>query len=238
MLNIFQLSLQRTGSNFIEVLMNKNLEGVAIRSQMIDVKTEETFSKHIKPCPLVKFDRAPIPVDYFMLIFKNPYMWMESVALIHEMGEKGTITDIQTTIFTQVDYFEKYNLFKDGDFGEANWNFDNLVGLFKDYYSDFLELTKEDTRVIPLKYEDFLDTDKAICWAKKFASLSEGGRVKDNFELLDKPVRFSDDFTDEQALYYKRQIPTLLSTAQINRVTELLGADFIEKLGYKVIGEH
>jgi hypothetical protein len=237
MLNIFLLSLQRTGSNFLEVLLNSNISDLCVRSQMYCPLEDKNFNKHVEPCVLTKFDKAPIKQDYFFLITKNPYMWMESVALIHEMGKKGEVTDIQKTIFENNAYYENYNLFEDGDFGDNNYNFENLAGLYKGYYESFLEKTKDDDRVIIIKYEDFLHEGKGELVLENLAELTGRDEFRSDGILRqpNKPVRYSDDFTRKDFEYYKNESAELLTDIQKSQITNIIGKELIEKLGYEAI---
>jgi hypothetical protein len=221
MKNIFFISLQRAGSNYVEVILNKNTtEDLAFRGYLLEI------SKHFFPQKLGLFKLVSKKQDAFIIITKNPYMWVESICFNNEM-DKETQKELWL-----IDGFEEYKVKDDADLEE--YNLFNIVTLYKDFYTQWLNIAKERGIQI-VKYEDFLYEDKAKEVCKKVVHEIGYGQVKSNFKLHDKPIRFSKNFTKEDFEYYKNENPTKISKGSIDTITSILGADFIEELGYEVI---
>ena len=217
--NVFFISLQRTGSNYIEVILNKNTEGLTFRGYLANI------SKHFFPQDMGLFETAGTQQDAFVAIVKNPYMWVESICWNTEMNK-------ETQKELWVVPFEKYKVQDNADLN--GYNLPNLVNMYKDFYSQWVEYIK-DKDIQILRYEDFLFKDKAKVVCKKVVSEIGHGQVKSNFKLHDKSVRYSRGFTKEDLDYYKKEEPTKLSKENIKTINTILGSAFIEELGYEVI---
>jgi hypothetical protein len=219
MRNIFFISLQRVGSNYVEVVLNKNTEELAFRGYLLEV------SKHFLPKRIEVFETTKIQQDDFIIIVKNPYMWVESVCWNTEMSK-------ETQKELWFGDFEDYKVQHNADLNGYNLN--NLVNMYKDFYKKWFEFSK-DNNIQTVKYEDFLYKDKAEEVCRNIVSEIGHGQVKSNFKLHHKPIRFSMGFTKEDFEYYKNEKPTKISKVHIDTINKILGSDFIEELGYEVI---
>ena len=189
MKNLFVIGLQRTGTTYIEHLLNSNMEDLVFRGAINDIGA--TFSKHEFPSVKEKVKNSIIKQDGFVVVVKNPYMWVESICFRDEIGRLNACNVGNHT--------EKYNLKESTNIkvGGNDYNIFNILKLYLDYYQEWLKHKD----VLFIKYESFLDESEALRECNNIVKYVGDGQVKSNFKLLSKPVRNSMDFTREMFNY-------------------------------------
>jgi hypothetical protein len=225
--NVFFISLQRTGSNYLEIVLNKNTPSdVSFRGYLLE--DGNAMSKHCFPKHINYLKKAKIAQAYFVLVVRNPYLWAESLLFNDRMN-----SDVRESLWWG---FEEYELEKNPDVGNSRYNLENLIKLYKDFYSKWLKYSDSNTDIQLVRYEDFLDEKKAEEVSRNIISKIGGDKVVKDFKLHYGNVRYSKYFDKNDFNYNKKEIPKKLSSNNINKITELLGSDLIQSLGYKCYG--
>jgi hypothetical protein len=204
-MNLFLIGLQRVGSNYLEVILNKNTEDLSFRGYLVE--DGKIISKHCFPEDLEDLKNANIPQEGFLIVIRNPYMWLENMC-----------TEETNEIHTD----------------ENGCKTRNLVMMYKDFYTEWIDFAKANN-IQYVKYEDFLHRDKAEQTVKKIVDKIGRGKVKSNFKLHDEPIRCSMGFTKDDFDYECKETPSKLSKDDIGIVNSFLGLDFIETMGYEAI---
>jgi len=223
MKNIFIIGLQRTGTNYVERVLNDNTQGLAFRGKIND--SGEVFSKHEFPYVKALVENSIIKHEGFLVVVKNPYMWSESIGFRDE-GNRLNV-DFYGNHTATYKLKEKTEV----SFGNNGYNLINILSLFKDFYTDWCR----NKDVFLVKYEDFLGEDISKKQIDNVINYFNEGQAKSNLKLPSKPVNHSPDFTLDDFNYYKKEQPELLNPSDIDTVNSVLGSEFIESLGYKIL---
>mgnify|MGYP001580107656 CR=1 FL=1 len=222
--NVFFISLQRVGSNYLEIVLNKNTTtDIDFRGYLLD--DGNAMSKHCFPEHIDYLKKAKIPQEDFILVVKNPYMWVESVAFNDRMS-----SEFRESLWWG---FEKYDLEVNPNIGNLRYNLTSLTRLYKDFYTKWMEYLDNNSDIQLVKYEDFLDESKAEESSKNIISKIGCGSVLNDFNLHYGNVRYSKGFEKKDFNYNKKEAPEKLSSNNIKKITSLLGKDFIQSLGYE-----
>lgn len=171
--------LQRSGTNFLQRLMQSNLK----------IKFEKGQWKHSKVV-----DQLPTHSLHFY-IYKTPYKWIDSVARNHEDVPKRWGND--------------YKLTQDGIMINASHrgrgkditklNVANLTKLYNDHITWWM--TRGVGNIVYISYEDFIDST-----AEKFVSLAEQQKLQlsrppQNVVIVNK-VPQSETFNESKREFY------------------------------------
>jgi len=185
--------LQRSGTNFLRTIIDTNFE---VEYQ----NTHQINWKH-NVIPPKEWDKN-IPT---IIIYKDIYMWIESIAFRNP-------ADI---IKTQKEYLLDILKFGDMSVGNDNLNLNNLVKL----YNDFMENWSKEN-VFWIKYEHLLEENKLINILKELENTFDFKKNKTYLQIPDKgSIYQSPDYSFEREKYYILGEPHYLSQEQ---------CDFIE----------
>lgn len=210
----YLFGLQRSGTNFLEKIILENYK---------KKKQPNTYSiswKHSVHDPKDWDKRIPT-----IIIYKNPYTWMESIAFRNKRDWVGTQkkypADEATTPDLQV--------------GDAKLNATNLILTYRDFIINWVG-RMDIPQYYCIKYEDLLDDQTR---GLIFTMIGKIFKWKKNGETYTFPkcgkVDLSPCFSKKSEEYYKIQKPVKLSKHHIHEINRVLGIDMINKLGYNVI---
>ena len=207
--------LQRSGTNFLEHLLKNNYSAR---------KRNATSSawKHSVNDPTSGWQKK-LPQ---LIIYKNPYTWIESVATRNKVD----------WLKTQKTYPADEDIDNDLQVGENSFNVVNLAKTYRDFHTNWLD--REDLPLYKaIKYEDLLDDTKR--YRILLALNTDFGWAKppnDRFKIPSKGgVSQSKDYSDEREQYYIQARPKVLTHKQITAINEYVGVDLITKMGYEVL---
>jgi hypothetical protein len=229
MKNISIRGLQRSGTNYLKSLIDKNIIVNAFSHSVLNDGTLEEFdytliSDYLKndcvgkrPFDLWKHNINTLNstliqeynIDGFILIIKNPYSWIESIVY-------------RKTIDIVITYGDKYNLLENGELSISN-----LINLYKDFYSNWLN-----AGAFLIKYEDLLLYKEffLIEFAKKFNLSLKLNKIEDINFFVEQSSNFDYSLIDK----YINVDLSYLNKIQIDTINRELGNDFFNKIGYKI----
>ena len=219
-MNIFIIGLPRTGTNYVEHVCRSALPSVTFRNKLMDKK--RLMSKHDCIGSYKYLKEACIPQELFLIVTKNPYMWVESICF----RDEGLY--LAKTVNTEKD---DSNECANRTLGDKGYNLKRILDIYREYYLNWIY--KKDT--IVCKYESFLHMNSFNSEMDRLEKTTGTKGNKSNFKLPSKPVAHSPNFTVKDFNYYRNESPKLLSKSDIEDINEILGKGFIDKLGYKVI---
>lgn len=231
--NVFIVGLQRVGSNYIEKLLNNNIEGYSFRSHLVCEEVIKNVS-HITSwyrhtLPRNNF-RLPVPHKEILLITKNPYIWVESLVKRNEIVDIMGMDEKSPYIWNN--FIEDYFIYEEHPTDKNKLtdklSIQGLCELYKDFNEVWLSNKYSDIPVKQIKYEDFIDNKKCKL---KFNELNY--RLKGNLKFPSKPVKWSENFTIDDLEYFKNEKILHLSSKEINTINEVIGKELITKLGYE-----
>lgn len=206
--------IQRSGTNFVETVMRSNFNKTKKNSQRL-------CWKHTITDPTGLDKAAPT-----IVIYKNPYTWVESIAF------RNTVDWLKT----QTKYPAKAPTTPELTIGPSNLNLTNIIKTYRDFYQNWLG--REDMSMYyVIKYEDLLNQNirdvimEEICqkfwWTKTkkgpWAYPSRGS------------VSQSKDYSLDREQYYVAGKPEKLTEEHIKEINQILGEDFIRSMGYSIL---
>lgn len=210
MIDYHIFGLQRTGTNFVEVVMRNNFSVRKTNTQRNCWKHSITVPKNYKP-------RSPT-----IVIYKNPYTWVESIAF------RNTVDWVRTQL--------TYPATEDCDpalkVGSSGLNLSNLAKTYNHFYTTWL-LNNPGTNVVFIKYEDLLVPDSRERVFQDLASKFQMKPRQPNFTFPDRgSVSQSRDYNSSRETYYLKQTPEKLTPIQIQEVGRIVDSRIFEKTGY------
>lgn len=214
----FDFGLQRSGTNFLEQILNQNFSG---RRQ----NRNNASWKHFIDPPAGWSAQFPT-----FLIYKNPYTWVESICF------RNTVDWIKTQ--------RKYPAQQGPDelkLGPKSINVDALARTYRHWHDKWLndpdkpELLNQNVFVI--KYEDLLNESKRNDILNRIQAKFNPHRNNPNAWNIPTygKVSQSSDYSRERENYYKEAKPEKLEQKHIDCINELVGVDLIQKLGYEIL---
>lgn len=205
----FLFGLQRSGTNFLERTMTKNFN------------SSRTNSTHKGNCWKHSLD---LPSGYnktvpTLVIYKNPYTWVESLCLRNCVDWEKTQTKFPVT-----EGPVKLRL------GPKHFNVVQLAKTYK-YWCDTWVLSDLPNRYI-IRYEDLLHQDRFDYILSELSKILQE-KKKDSWHVPPKgAVPQSKNYTAARELYYKEMKPTELKEFHIAAIRDIIGPDYMEKLRY------
>lgn len=223
--NILHYGLQRSGTNFLRAILNKNYN---IRIFNSDKDMKHPLQKHFRPYDekeliphegyrnnfhfnhFSDFEKAldiPEKIDGIVVISKDPYSWLISYK---DWGRRGDWPKVGHH------YIEEYNHF----------------------YAKWVAFKKDDNRISFLKYRDLLLNTK-----------NELRKIEDKFDLQLKTIRkitgrktklikvkVSKHFTQSKLDYYsKKEYLKKYDDEDLKIINEMLDKDLMCELGYEIV---
>lgn len=204
----FVWGLQRSGTNFMEQLIAKNFGGTKIN------RAHKCW-KHSIDIPKGFDDKHQC-----FIIYKNPYTWVESLCFRNNVD----------WIKTQHTYPVKHNKRPRMQAGNGKFDVVALAQTYKHWHNTWTVNPPKKNLII--RYEDLLveetRNEVLMLMNNKF-----GGVKKGSFVIPQKgKVSQSRDYSDSREQYYINMKPKHLTTEQIHAVTDTLGTDLFNKIGY------
>ena len=125
MKNIFVVGLQRTGTNYVERLLNDSVEGIDFRGYVRD--GGQNYSKHEFPYIKEAVTNSIIKQDGFIVVVKNPYMWVESICF------RDVYSFLNSKAYGV--HTGTYKLKEETEIkvGDKRYNIFNILKLYKEY---------------------------------------------------------------------------------------------------------
>lgn len=230
MTSIVVLGLQRSGTNFTEQLIKKNIKqsviantwgkprGIWKHSYDIDVKPANGSNAGARGSK-EKYEGLGRLVKCWY-IHKNPYSWIESI-VTRQVDIKKTYPRTVRNNRTQ---FEIQGL-----------DLDRLCELYRDHTAFWFRVCKE-KRVFHLSYEDLIRTPESTrLGINAFASFYGLSCTPPEKVLIPEKVSQSDKFSEESRDKYKGVKLKILNWKQIVRINNILDHDMVRWQGYDLI---
>lgn len=206
--------IQRSGTNFLENIMSKNFS-----SNRMNGKTK--CWKH----------SIDIPDGYnknitTIVIHKNPYMWLESIAY------RNNVDWIKTQKkYPALDIENKFHVIGE----KKKLNALNLSRTYKHFHDTWLPrahfIIKYEDLLIPEKRNEIIDRIHTELEFPKTMGARKGWIVPNKGQ-----VSQSKDYDDERERYYIAGKPKHLNDRVLYAATEIITPELIRKMGYDVIG--
>lgn len=208
----FIFGLQRSGTNFVEQCLRLNYNNVT------RVNRQNKCWKHS-----INYPQGFAGQKSSIIIFKNPYTWLESIAFRNTVDWAKR----QTT----------YDPYEECDpelrIGPRNYNAISLVKTYKHFHATWVTEYGFNPEPIYVKYEDLLIPNRRDQIFMGIESRLDLKRKKPHLVYPDKgKVSQSSDYDDIRELYYIKQRPERLTPKQVSMVGDVLG-DMISELGYE-----
>jgi len=205
--------LQRSGTNYLQTLVEKNFKDVRLNR---DFPSE--FWKHAIDMPESQYI---CPTTFLFVVHKNPYTWIESLFKI-DIGWKQKQTTYDASVGPEEHMID-------------GWNIVSLAKTYKHFHNTWIwKLDKRfHHRSLDVRYEDLLVTDDRNMILseiqKRFGPEKRGRWINPSI------VPMSGSFTNKMQDYYLKGIPEKLSDFHIDLINETIGEDKIRSLGYEVL---
>lgn len=203
------LGLQRSGTEFIEELIRRNLPN----SHIANTRPDRPSNKIWKHCYGIK--RLPKHIN-FLYTHKHPYMWIESILNNH------------------VDVLDSYSyphVAKPGKFMLKGFNIEALATLYRDHTRFWLDLIPR-APIYYTSYEDLIDSEEnTIYHVNQISKFFNQPLINDHVEIPGK-VRQSNPFTEKDREKYRNTITTILEPQHIEVIDKILYNIMLQQ-GYK-----
>ena len=213
MSSYFIFGLQRSGTNFLQTLIERNFDKTLLNNQKVSWK-------HSIEDP-IKYDKN-LPT---IVIHKNPYTWVESVCLRNKVDWQKTQRKYPSEEATTPEF----------TIGPRKMNLTNLVLTYKEFHENWLY--RED---IPsymfIKYEDLLIPEERV---KILERISEafGWARKSNEWIIPQAgnVSQSRDYNTDREKYYIAGEPASLTREHIHEINRVMEIWPINRMGYRIL---
>ena len=210
----FDFGLQRSGTNFLELLIQSNFGGQR-------QNRHNAGWKHYIDPPELWVGQHPT-----FLIYKNPYTWVESICF------RNTVDWIKTQ--------RKYPALEGpavNKLGPKGINVEQLAITYNHWYQQWIENPKPSANydnVVIIRYEDLLREGKRNNILSGIEAKFNTKRKKPNSWIIPQmgKVSQSRDYHKDREQYYLDMKPEKLSENHIKIIGEVLG-DAVANLGYR-----
>jgi hypothetical protein len=216
-MNYFDFGLQRSGTNFIEQIIQTNFNGQRQN------RHKAGWKHFIDPPELWEGQHATF------LIYKNPYTWVESICF------RNTVDWIKTQRTYPALEGPAIN-----KLGPKGISVEQLAKTYKHWHESWIEKPKPTANynnVVVIRYEDLLREGKRNEVLENIQTKFNAQRKNPNqWNIPQKgKVSQSRDYDKEREEYYLSMKPTKLEARHINAINEIVGTDRIQRLGYEVL---
>lgn len=210
--------LQRSGTNYLEVLLQKNFKEFKRNN-----RGSKAWKHRVKAKGLLH-NINPVPA---FIIRKNPYKWIESVAI------RNNVDFIKTQ--TEFPICEKKGFPDDCYLGPKHMNIIQMAKTYELWYDQWVENTLEKIKdkSTSLRYEDLLDEKKRNLFLEKTQERFELKKLQN--EWVNPPpgsVSQSKGMKTDMIKYYKEENNCGLNQKQISYINSVLTPEFFNKAGY------
>lgn len=203
--------LQRSGTNYIETLLNKNIDNTKFG-------WEDWYWKHnINPPSLALFRQHNL--RGIILCVKNPFAWVESICF----RESSDLYDAYGVYYDMNDksslYFENNGMI---------FNVKALIKLYNEYYNNWVNAPN--LNIYTIKYEDILkEPTKVITEFKERYNLQFKNDELDTI-VANLPSSNNWDFSLKE--FYVNYRLKYLDNKQLDYIAQLLDIELLKKIGY------
>ena len=213
----FDFGLQRSGTNYIEQILNQNFDG---RRQ----NRNNASWKHFIDPPDGWNGQHPT-----ILIYKNPYTWVESICL------RNSVDWIKTQ--------RKYPALEgpvDLKLGPKNINVEALAKTYKHWHDKWILHPKPGANydnVVIIKYEDLLRDGSRNKILEEIQTKFKLQRKRPNQWIIPPrgKVSQSRDYNQDRESYYLDMKPEKLQKQHIDCINNIVGIELIQELGYNIL---
>lgn len=217
----FIFGLQRSGTNYLHNILKVNFSAASC------YRESGIFKHSLYYPPYQPNPDKPKPLsrnDITFLIYKNPYLWVESIAF------RDAIDYVETqTIFPATDIPED----TDYQIGELKLNVINLAKTWKTFHRTWF---LEENTTYAVKYEDLLSVQGRESLLQMLLDNHKWIKLLENWGTPNRQIiRWSENFNDDSLEYYLEGTPKYLTKKQIDKITEIINPGIIQKMGYKLL---
>ena len=201
--------LQRTGTNFVQELVNRNMKRAKVDWPGIWWKHDVRL---VPPDVMEKHH-----VSGIILVIKNPYTWAESIC--HRFP-----ADISNPKYNRA-----YEIRSSGHVINGI-NLGNLMRLYRDFYTNWLEAPD----MIFVHYEDLLRPDGR---QRLFDLIRQEFSISESIDHIRVPrkVPFTLKANMGSLANYRAEHAPLLTTEDMRLINKRLRSDFFQHIGYQRI---
>ena len=210
----YAFGLQRSGTNFLETLFKLNYGQNTMNSQR--------FGSWKHSINIPKAYNFQLPT---VIIHKNPYTWVESIAMRNHVD----------WLKTQNTYPADQHTFPELQIGNWHMNVTNLAKTYRHFHLNWLD-RYEIPKYLVIRYEDLLvDTTRNFVM-QQVETTFEWKRENTSIIVPSKgAVSQSKDYNDERQSYYLSGEPSFLTDRQIEEINNVVGRGLIMKMGYQIL---
>lgn len=203
--------LQRSGTNYIETLLNKNIDNTKFG-------WEDWYWKHnINPPSLALFRQHNL--RGIILCVKNPFAWVESICFRES-------ADLYEAYGVYYDMNDKSSLYFENN--GMIFNVKALIKLYNEYYNNWVNAPN--LNIYTIKYEDILkDPTKVITEFKERYNLQFKNEELDTI-VANLPMSNNWDFSLKE--FYVNYRLKYLDNQQLDYIAQLLDIELLKKIGY------
>lgn len=217
--------LHRSGTNYLGTLLVKNFHS------LVGLNSNYNFGPEWKHSfiPSEKIDgSSPI-----FMIYKNPYMWLESV--LHRRVGDGWHIVVST--MTKPEYVDQNKFIRT----ENDWDFyylNNKISLnfitncYRQYFENWIFNTPTKIResIVLIKYEDLLVQDTRENVLTKISEKLNWNKPNQWTNPEKGTISLSKEYNNDSETYYLEGKTKFLTEEQIKLVDEIITEDFKNKL--------
>lgn len=213
--NYFLFGLQRSGTNYFNQLMRDNF-----KSQHINVvPSTNPIWKHSIYNPHEFIGNTPTVV-----IYKNPYMWIETLCFRKKMDWNETQTGFNA---------EKGPKDHLTGSGINVMNVETLSKAYLAWYKSWVE--PFNAHIFVLKYEDLLEKSSLKNTMNLISNKFTFQKIKTHIQDVKKgSVFLSEDYNEKRHKRYRSGKTLHLESKYKKVITQTIGGDIIQKIGYKI----
>lgn len=212
----FDFGLQRSGTNFIETIINRNFNG---KRQ----NRNNASWKHFIDPPDGWTAQHPT-----FLIYKNPYTWVESICFRNSVDwikTQKTYPALEGPVNLKA--------------GPKSINVEALAKTYKHWHDKWIAEPKAGANyenVVIIRYEDLLNNGKRDQVLTDIESKFNVKRKHQNWAIPNNgAVSQSKDYTKDREKYYIEMRPHKLNEEHIKAINDIVKKDVIKQLGYDVL---
>lgn len=216
-MNYFDFGLQRSGTNYLEQLIQQNFKGQRQN------RNNASWKHFIDPPDLWNGQNPTF------LIYKNPYTWVESICF------RNAVDWIKTQrVYPALEGEAIYKL------GPKSISVKQLAKTYRHWHDKWIENPKPSANyenVVIIRYEDLLRDGRRNDILTNIQTKFNVNRKNPNNWIVPQrgKVSQSRDYDKEREAYYLNMKPTKLEQKHINIINEIVGKDLIAKLEYEVL---
>lgn len=217
MTDYYLFGLQRSGTNFLEKIIQYNYLFKSANSNM--GRNRNLWKHNINPT-LKEYKNTNISI----LMHKNPYTWIESIC---------TRNDAQWTT-DQREYSGINTGELEYELGPNKINVKILAKAWSDYHTNWNAFLQGKKHLI-VKYEDLLTQKGIDQFIESFSNMLDTTETFQDPIVIPEKIPYSNPFTDDDKSYYMNQIPKVLDQNHIKAINEYLDNTIMSSYNYTIL---